>query len=44
MQVSMWLYAVLFIFLLVNLVFFWRGVESNTIEYSAFLEYVEQGT
>ena len=39
----MWLYAVLLVFLLVNLVFFWRGVDSNTIEYSTFLEYVDGG-
>lgn len=43
MKISMWMYAVLFIFLLINLVFFWRGVDSNTIEYSTFLDYVEKG-
>ncbi|MFQ5571657.1 MAG: ATP-dependent zinc metalloprotease FtsH [Rhodothermales bacterium] len=40
---SMWLYLVIFIALLVQIFLFMRGVDSNTVEYSTFLEYVKQG-
>ncbi|MFB3133001.1 MAG: ATP-dependent zinc metalloprotease FtsH [Rhodothermales bacterium] len=40
---STWIYLAIFLALLVQIVFLWRGVETNTIEYSTFLEYVDQG-
>ena len=41
-KISMWIYAAIFVALLLNFVFFWNGVESNEVEYSAFLAHVEQ--
>ena len=40
---STWIYLAIFLALLVQIVFLWRGVKTNTIEYSTFLEYVDQG-
>ncbi len=40
---STWIYLAIFLALLVQIVFLWRGVETNTIEYSTFLDYVDQG-
>lgn len=40
---SMWIYVVIFVALLIQIVVFWRTPETNAIEYSTFLEYVEQG-
>ncbi len=42
-RLSTWIYLAIFLALLVQIVFLWRGVETNTIEYSTFLEYVDQG-
>ena len=42
-RLSMWIYLAIFLALLVQIFLFWRGVETNTIEYSTFLDYVEQG-
>ncbi len=39
----MWIYAVIFVALLIQIVVFLRTPETNSIEYSTFLEYVEQG-
>ena len=36
---STWIYLAIFLALLVQIVFLWRGVETNTIEYSTFLDY-----
>ncbi|MFW5955627.1 MAG: ATP-dependent zinc metalloprotease FtsH [Rhodothermales bacterium] len=38
-----WIYLAIFVALLVHFFIFWSGEESNTIEYSAFLDYVEEG-
>ena len=42
-RLSTWIYLAIFLALLVQIVFLWRGVETNTIEYSTFLDYVDQG-
>ena len=42
-RLSMWIYLAIFMALLVQIFLFWRGVETNTIEYSTFLDYVEEG-
>ena len=40
---GMWVYFAIIFFLVVHLFIFWSGGESNTIEYSTFLNYVEEG-
>ncbi len=40
---SLWIYLVIFLALLVQIFLFWKGVDSNDIDYSTFLSYVEQG-
>ncbi|NBC17014.1 MAG: ATP-dependent zinc metalloprotease FtsH [Bacteroidetes bacterium] len=40
---SLWIYLAIFLVLLVQIFFFWQGVDENDIEYSTFLDYVEQG-
>ena len=40
---SLWIYLAIFFVLLIQIFFFWQGVESNTVEYSTFLDYVEEG-
>jgi len=42
-KLSMWIYLAIFVALLVQIFFFWRGVDTNSIEYSAFLDYVDEG-
>ncbi len=42
-RLSMWIYLAIFVALLVQIFLFMRGVETNTIEYSTFLKYVEDG-
>ena len=42
-RLSMWIYLAIFVALLVQIFLFMRGVETNTIEYSTFLDYVEEG-
>ena len=40
---SLWIYLAIFLALLVHFFIFWGGEDPNTIDYSTFLEYVEQG-
>jgi cell division protease FtsH len=40
---SLWIYLAIFLALLVHFFIFWGGEEPNTIDYSTFLEYVEDG-
>jgi len=40
---STWIYLAIFLALLVQIVFLWRGVETNTVDYSTFLGYVSEG-
>jgi len=40
---SLWIYLAIFAALIVHIVLFWGGAEPNTIEYSTFLDYVEEG-
>ncbi len=40
---SLWIYLAIFLALLVNFFIFWGGEDPNTIDYSTFLEYVEEG-
>ncbi len=40
---SLWIYLIVFLALLANFFFFLNGEEQNALDYSAFLEYVEQG-
>ena len=42
-RLSTWIYLAIFLALLVQIVFLWRGVETNTIDYSTFLSYVNEG-
>ncbi|MCH8959820.1 MAG: ATP-dependent zinc metalloprotease FtsH [Bacteroidetes bacterium] len=41
---STWIYLAIFLALLVQIVFLWRGVETNTVDYSTFLDYVKEGS
>src|SRR5690554_3161260 len=40
---SLWIYAAIFLGLLVVQAYLWGGTTGNEVDYSAFLEYVEQG-
>ena len=40
---SLWIYAAIFLGLLVVQAYLWGGTAGNEIDYSAFLEYVEDG-
>ncbi|MEP0547547.1 MAG: ATP-dependent zinc metalloprotease FtsH [Rhodothermales bacterium] len=40
---SLWIYAAIFLGLLVVQAYLWGGTTGNEIDYSAFLEYVEEG-
>jgi len=40
---SAWIYLAIFLALLVHFFLFWSSTDSNTLEYSQFLEYVRQG-
>ena len=40
---SVWIYMAIFVALMVHFFVYWSGEESNTIEYSSFLNYVEEG-
>ena len=40
---SMWIYLAIFLALMVHFFIFYPGTESNVIEYSAFLDHVEEG-
>jgi cell division protease FtsH len=40
---SLWIYLAIFLALVVHLFLFWDGTGSNTVSYSTFLEYVEEG-
>ena len=40
---SLWIYAAIFLALLVVQAYLWGGTTGNEIDYSAFLEYVEEG-
>lgn len=40
---SLWIYLAIFLALLVHFFIFWGGEDPNTIDYSTFLEYVEEG-
>ncbi len=40
---SMWIYAVIFGILLLNIFFMWRGSDSSQVEYSTLLRQVEDG-
>ncbi len=40
---SLWIYLAIFLALLVHFFLFWGGEDPNTIDYSTFLEYVEEG-
>ncbi len=40
---SVWIYLAIFVALMVHFFVFWSGEESNTVEYSNFLNYVEEG-
>jgi cell division protease FtsH len=40
---SLWIYAAIFLVLLVVQAYLWGGAPGNEIQYSAFLEYVEEG-
>jgi cell division protease FtsH len=40
---SLWIYLAIFMALLVHFVLFWGGEPQNTIEYSTFLDYIEEG-
>ncbi len=42
-RLSLWIYLAIFLVLLIQIFFFWQGVDTNTIEYSTFLSYVENG-
>ncbi len=42
-QLSMWIYAVIFGILLLNIFFMWRGSDSNQVEYSTLLRHIEEG-
>ncbi len=40
---SLWIYLAIFLALLVHFFIFWGGEDPNSIDYSTFLEYVEEG-
>ncbi|HMB92781.1 MAG TPA: ATP-dependent zinc metalloprotease FtsH [Rhodothermales bacterium] len=40
---SLWIYLAIFLALLIQIFLFWKGVDDNTIDYSTFLDYVEEG-
>ena len=40
---SLWIYLAIFLALLVHFFIFWGGESPNTVDYSTFLNYVEQG-
>ena len=40
---TLWIYLAIFLGLLVHFFIFWGGEDPNTIDYSTFLEYVEDG-
>ncbi len=40
---SLWIYLAIFLALLVHFFIFWGGEDPNTVDYSTFLEYVEDG-
>ena len=42
-RLSTWIYLAIFLALLIQIVFLWRGVENNTVDYSTFLQYVDEG-
>ncbi len=42
-RLSLWIYLAIFLVLLIQIFFFWQGVDTNSIEYSTFLGYVDEG-
>jgi len=40
---ALWIYLAIFLALVVHLFIYWGGTEASNIEYSTFLEYVEEG-
>jgi cell division protease FtsH len=40
---ALWIYLAIFLALVVHLFIYWGGTEASNIEYSTFLDYVEQG-
>lgn len=42
-QFALWIYLAIFLALVVHLVINWQGTDTATVQYSTFLEYVEEG-
>ncbi|MDX1547950.1 MAG: ATP-dependent metallopeptidase FtsH/Yme1/Tma family protein, partial [Rhodothermales bacterium] len=40
---SLWIYLAIFLALLIQIFLFWKNVDDASIDYSTFLDYVEQG-